>query len=134
MDFRTPCHIKNEAPACTGINKSNIYITPLKFTFGLHLGTQNPFKIEPKMPSNPSRYEVKNPTNFEVDFDRYLAPTWTPTWGSKGGPRTGPWESFSNLTYFSDDETWGPLFITPLWASRPSGIDFLSILDPCMKS
>ena len=55
--------------------------------FGLHFGTHHLSKIEPKMLQNSFRYGVKILINLEVDFDRNLAPTWAPTWGSKKGPR-----------------------------------------------
>ena len=58
-----------------------------------------------------------------------LIATWLQLGPQLGGQKRDPGSIFSNLTYFSDDETWGPLFITPLWALRPSGINFLSIFD-----
>ena len=42
----------------------------------------------------PVMAEVQISTNFEVDFDRNLAPTWGPTGGQKGVPES----TFSNFT------------------------------------
>ena len=87
IDFWPPWHIKNWAPAYTRIKFSSFYSSYLKLPFGLCFGTQNLSNIEPKMLQNPFRYEVKILINLDVDFDRNLAPTWAPTWGSKKGPR-----------------------------------------------
>ena len=81
IDFWPPWHIKNWAPACTRINFSSFSSSYLKLPFGLHFGTQNLSKIEPKMLPNPFRYGVNFLINLDVDFDRNLAPSWVPTWG-----------------------------------------------------
>ena len=87
IDFWPPWHIKSRAPACTRIKFSSFYSSYLELPFGLDFGTPNLSKIEPKMLQNPFRYGVKFLINLDVDFDRNLAPTWAPTWGSKKGPR-----------------------------------------------
>ena len=87
IDFWLPWYLKKWAGASTGIKFSSFHTSYLKLALGLHFDSPNPSKFEPKLLKNPSRHEIKILANFEVDFDRNLAPTWPPTWGPKKGPR-----------------------------------------------
>ena len=86
-------------------------------------------KTPPKSRPRRSKIPPETRSKFLPTSKWILIATWLQLGAQLGGQKGVPESIFSNLTYFSDDETWGLLFITQFWAPRPSGIDFLSIFD-----
>ena len=118
IDFWSPWHLKNWAPAYTRIKFSSFYSSYLTLPFGLCFGTQNVSKIEPKMLQNLFRYKVKCLISLEVDF----VATWLQLGPQLGGQQRNIGSIFSNLKSFK-------IHLGPSWAPRPAGIDFWSIFD-----
>ena len=145
IDFWPPWNIQNWAAAYTGIKFSSFSTSYLKLPFGFHFGTQNHPKSSPRCSKIIPDFFI----NLEVDFDRNLAPTWAPTWGSKKGPRV----DFLQLNTFFRWWKSGPDFHHAILGPKALWdrfvhrflidflyffdwflVDFWSILDPCFKS
>ena len=72
IDFRPPWNLKNRAPAYTRIEFCTFYTSRLKFAFGLDLGRQMAFKIEPKRLQIPYRSLVKICVKLNVNLEANL--------------------------------------------------------------
>ena len=86
-------------------------------------------KTHPKSAPRCSKISSDLVSKISSTWKWILIATWLQLGPQLGDQKRDPGSIFSNLTYFFDDENWGQIFITPFWAPRPSGIDFLSVFD-----
>ena len=87
------------------------------------LTPQTPPKSSPSWSKIPSDTRSK----FWPTSKWILIAIWLQLGPQLGGQKRDLGLIFSNLTQKTADENRGPIFITPFWASRPSGIDFWMI-------